>query len=237
MSIITLNTRSLPDSAVTTAKINADAVTDAKVADDVIGTEHLTAGEVDATALGADSVTAAKINDDIISGTTALTSAPADTDEFLVSDAGTLKRIDYSLIKGSGKILQVLQGAHGSQASMSSTSFVDVSSDTNVSLTCASTSSKVLIIANFIELYLNGSHGVKIRVTAGGTQIMRSDGLAITGASGEKVIGETLVFLYSPNSTSAIEYKMQFGSSDGTEVRVNQHGSGDATLTLMEVGA
>ena len=102
MSIITLNTRSLPDSAVTTAKINADAVTDAKIADDVIGTEHLTAGEVDATALGADSVTAAKINDDIISGATALTAEPADTDEFLVSDAGTIKRIDYSLIKGGG---------------------------------------------------------------------------------------------------------------------------------------
>ena len=102
MSIITLNTRSLPDSAVTTAKIAADAITDAKIADDVVGTEHLTAGEVDATALGADSVTAAKINDDIISGSTELASAPADTDEFLVSDAGTLKRIDYSLIKGGG---------------------------------------------------------------------------------------------------------------------------------------
>ena len=102
MSIITLNTRSLPDSAVTTAKIAADAITDAKIADDVVGTEHLTAGEVDATALGADSVTAAKINNDIISGSTELASEPADTDEFLVSDAGTLKRIDYSLIKGSG---------------------------------------------------------------------------------------------------------------------------------------
>jgi len=52
--------------------------------------------------LGANSVTAAKLNNDIISGTTALTSEPADTDEFLVSDAGTLKRIDYSLIKGGG---------------------------------------------------------------------------------------------------------------------------------------
>ena len=102
MSIITLNTRSLPDSAVTTAKIAADAITDAKIADDVVGTEHLTAGEVDATALGADSVTAAKINNDIISGSTELASEPADTDEFLVSDAGTLKRIDYSLIKGGG---------------------------------------------------------------------------------------------------------------------------------------
>jgi hypothetical protein len=48
-----------------------------------------------------DSVTAAKLNDDIISGQTALTVAPADTDEFLVSDAGTLKRLDYSLIKAS----------------------------------------------------------------------------------------------------------------------------------------
>jgi hypothetical protein len=46
-------------------------------------------------------VTAAKLNNDIISGSTELATAPADTDEFLVSDAGTLKRIDYSLIKSS----------------------------------------------------------------------------------------------------------------------------------------
>ena len=49
-----------------------------------------------------DTVGAAQIKDDLISGTTALASEPADTDEFLVSDAGTLKRIDYSLIKGGG---------------------------------------------------------------------------------------------------------------------------------------
>ena len=66
MSIITLNTRSLPDSAVTTAKIASDAVTDAKIADDVIGTEHLTAGEVDATALASNAVTTAKIADSAV---------------------------------------------------------------------------------------------------------------------------------------------------------------------------
>jgi len=49
-----------------------------------------------------DTVGAAQIKADLISGTTALTAEPADTDEFLVSDAGTLKRIDYSLIKGGG---------------------------------------------------------------------------------------------------------------------------------------
>ena len=48
----------------------------------------------------ANAVTAAKFNADVISGQTALATAPADTDEFLVSDAGVLKRIDYSLIKG-----------------------------------------------------------------------------------------------------------------------------------------
>ena len=47
-------------------------------------------------------ITNAKLSQDIISGDTALASEPADTDEFLVSDAGTLKRIDYSLIKGGG---------------------------------------------------------------------------------------------------------------------------------------
>ena len=49
-----------------------------------------------------DTVGAAQIKNDLISGTTALASEPDDTDEFLVSDAGTLKRIDYSLIKGGG---------------------------------------------------------------------------------------------------------------------------------------
>ena len=49
-----------------------------------------------------DTVTASSVNNDFISGQTALTATPADTDEFLISDAGTIKRIDYSLVKGGG---------------------------------------------------------------------------------------------------------------------------------------
>jgi len=70
------------DNTVTTAKLGTDAVTEAKIADGAVESEHL--------------------NNNIISGQTALTSEPADTDEFLISDAGTIKRIDYSLIKGGG---------------------------------------------------------------------------------------------------------------------------------------
>ena len=45
-------------------------------------------------------VTGEKLNADVISSQTALAVAPADTDELLISDAGTLKRIDGSLVGG-----------------------------------------------------------------------------------------------------------------------------------------
>ena len=43
-------------------------------------------------------VTGEKLNADVISSQTALAEAPASTDEFLISDAGVLKRLDASLV-------------------------------------------------------------------------------------------------------------------------------------------
>jgi hypothetical protein len=59
-----------------------------------------------AKAVGTISPAAGTVNADsfdntVISGHTALAATPADTDEFLISDAGTIKRIDYSYIKAS----------------------------------------------------------------------------------------------------------------------------------------
>ena len=59
---------------------------------------------VTAAKIGANAVTGAKLNNDVISAQTALTDSPADTDELLISDAGTIKRIDYSLTKGVDKL-------------------------------------------------------------------------------------------------------------------------------------
>ena len=47
-------------------------------------------------------ITNAKLAQDIISAETELATAPADTDEFLISDAGVLKRLDASLVGGGG---------------------------------------------------------------------------------------------------------------------------------------
>jgi len=65
-----------------TGGIGADAITAAKIADDAVSEEHL-----DATA---------------ITGATELAESPADTDEFLISDGGVLKRLDASYIGGGG---------------------------------------------------------------------------------------------------------------------------------------
>jgi hypothetical protein len=79
-SIVDANvtTTKITDLNVTTAKIAADAITEAKIADNAVESEHL--------------------NDNVISGQTALTSGLATTDELLVSDAGTLKKMDVSVL-------------------------------------------------------------------------------------------------------------------------------------------
>ena len=185
---------------VKTGGITADAVTDALIADDVVGTEHLTANEVDTAALGADavtgaeladnavnsehytdgsvdtahiadanvttaklastSVTAAKLNNDIISGTAALTSAPDDTDEFLVSDAGTLKRIDYSLIKSESGLTLIKETTASNVASVS---FVHGTSDVVFDTTYK------LYLFTFTDINMAGDEAIFLRPLLGGS--------------------------------------------------------------------
>ncbi len=75
------------------------------------------------------SITNAKLAQDIISGETALTAPPATTDEFLVSDAGTLKRIDFSLMGNAPAWRATMSTA---QTNISSNTSTLVSFDTEV---------------------------------------------------------------------------------------------------------
>ena len=58
----------------------------------------------------------AKLGQDIISAETELATAPADTDEFLISDAGVLKRLDASLV-GGGSLVKLSSTTLSSTAS------------------------------------------------------------------------------------------------------------------------
>jgi hypothetical protein len=68
--------------------------------------------------LADDVVTADKIGDTAISGFSALGATPADTDEFLISDAGVLKRMDYSYIKGGAGLVFLNSQTASSSASV-----------------------------------------------------------------------------------------------------------------------
>jgi len=87
---------------VTSADIEDGVVSAADLAANSVDSSELVDLSIDTSHIGALQVTGAKLNTDVISAQTALGAEPADTDEFMVSDAGVLKRIDYSLIKGGG---------------------------------------------------------------------------------------------------------------------------------------
>jgi len=78
VSIASNGAVTIAGTSVETSMIAADAITEAKIADNAVESEH--------------------INDNVISGQSALTSGLADTDELLVSDAGTIKKMDVSVL-------------------------------------------------------------------------------------------------------------------------------------------
>tara|TARA_A100001515_G_C4569272_1_gene209185 strand:- start:156 stop:1439 length:1284 start_codon:yes stop_codon:yes gene_type:complete len=112
-------------------------------------------------------VTGAKLNDDTISAQTELASEPADTDEFLVSDAGTLKRIDYSHIKGSGGLVLL-----NSTSVSSGTSSVDF----NNSLITSTYKVYVFHVINLFDSVTSGSNGFGLRFSSDNGSTVVSSG-------------------------------------------------------------
>ena len=191
--------------------------------------------------LASDAVTAAKLNDDIISGSTELASEPADTDEFLVSDAGTLKRIDYSLIKGGGKVLQVVFGSTSTETRNNTNTLADTG--LSASITPSATSSKVLIIVmqnGCDKTAANAGNQMILKLLRGSTQIS-----TLTNNGGYSNYAQPLSFgtvggclLDEPSSTSALTYKTQFSCGNNTAgVGVQGTGGENSHITLIEIGA
>ena len=203
-----------------------------------------------------DSVGAAQTKNDIISGQTALAATPDDTDEFLISDGGTIKRIDYSYIKGGGKIGQVVSTnkTDSFSQSVSSAGDSDIVTGLTVDITPSATSSKILIFVN-VSIGVNGQHGVGFKLFRDSTQIdlpgassnrrQNSKGMQSNGGTSYNENLSTN-FLDSPSSTSQITYGIKINhtssSSKGMRVNTSYDDSDDAklgrqasTITAMEV--
>ena len=185
----------------------------------------------------ANAVTAAKFNADVISGQTALGAEPADTDEFLVSDAGVLKRVDYSYIKGGGKVLQVVTADHSTEETTSSTSYVNSSLTANI--TPSATTSKVLVLISGSQRTSGNSSEVFSTVFRDSTDLGSSatTGISISYTNGGNITTPICIsVLDSPSSTSQLTYRMKFRASGSHAQYVQAHGA-KSTIILMEIGA
>ena len=223
-----------------------------------------------AKAVGTISPAAGTVNADsfdntVISGHTALAAEPADTDEFLVSDAGTIKRIDYSLIKPKGKIAQVVTttftGTESTQTEATSDAYTD--SSVAASITPTATSSKIMVMCTINAGSTDSSNGVHIgrftqAISGGSTtavfvgaaasnRVLTSSGRGTASTNENTILTNGYNFVLTPSTTSAVTVTYQFtarGSSGTNTVYINRSATDSDTteyqrtasaITLMEI--
>jgi len=89
------------DGSIDTAHIAADAITEAKIADDAINSEHYTDGSIDTAHLADGQVTIGKLATAVLTGATDIGEAIVDADLFLVDNGagGTLRKTAASRLK------------------------------------------------------------------------------------------------------------------------------------------
>jgi len=208
--------------------------------------------------IAADIINSTHIGDTAISGFDALATAPADTDEFLISDAGVLKRLDASLV-GGGKVNQVIQTVKTDTFSSSSGSFTDITG-MSATITPSASDSKILVMVNLQASSTLRDRWVAIQLLRGSTNIYLGDASSsrtntssfyvVYNAAGKdtNIPERTMIFLDSPSTTSATTYKLQgkTQTSDSPSFVVNRSG-GDtdadyggrtaSSITLMEIKA
>ena len=152
-----------------------------------------------------------------------------------------------------GKILQVVSTTKTDTASSSSSSFADISGMA-VTITPSATSSKIYL-TGYVHLGINDArYSIYLKFTGGNTASYIGD--AATGVecanhvrmsnanSSYEQESSPLMYLDSPNTTSAITYQLQWAIQDSQTAYLNRaytldadRGNTASTLTAMEVAA
>ena len=143
---------------------------------------------------------------------------------------------------GTGAVLQLVQYRFTSTFSTSSTSFVDVTAF-ETTITPTSSSNKVLVQVS-VEAFHSANIQDEFRILRNGSDPASISGGRLWFSTGYYGSGTTsnggTVFLDSPSSTSALTYKLQMRSRQGSTGYIgydwnNDSPSGCHTLTLMEI--
>jgi hypothetical protein len=159
-------------------------------------------------------------------------------------DATTFLRGDNTFAEaGGGKVLQVVQTVKQDMTSTSSTSYVDISG-MSVSITPSSVSSKILILCTANTSTNNtDAQGKLLRDSTDivGTGATNNATMYLRSSNGDTMSPNGIIYLDSPNTTSAVTYKLQWKVVTDT-VYLNRR-MGDtafgtiSTIIAMEISA
>ena len=189
-------------------------------------------------------IVASDLDPAVITGQTALAVAPADTDEFLISDSGTLKRLDASLI-GGGKLLQTSLTTASTEQTVATATFTDLTGLT-VNISPVSQTSKFLITA-----YMN----VALPTTSGGasdigwnSKILRDSTTVVSNAvtssygsiyylqgSSNLHLFDTIIGLDDHNTTSQVTIKVQGREPEGNTAVLSKGSAANSYLLVQEI--
>jgi hypothetical protein len=189
-------------------------------------------------------ITASDLDPAVITGQTALATSPADTDEFLISDAGVLKRLDASLV-GGGLVLQVITATHSTAVTQTSNAYA--TSGLTATITPSSSSNKVLVLtSSAIQTFGDGSSSSGrvglvglFRGTVSATKLAEhQSGVSMvsgtTSTNDHSYNTVSFAVLDSPSTASSQVYTVGISGSGAGEV-LAQGQSNTSSITLVEI--
>jgi hypothetical protein len=185
------------------------------------------------------------------SGTGTLTIAAPNTNTdrtlTLPDNTGTILTNATTAGFPAGSVLQVVQAISTTDTAITSTSFQDTT--LTASITPSSATSKILVFVTQAYLvYRETSAGIScgMKILRGATGIVEHDITpqisAAVSLNGEIATRGVWSFCYldSPNTTSSTTYKTQSKvatSNNNAQIRLQQNGTEESSITLMEIAA
>jgi len=160
-----------------------------------------------------------------------------------IGKSGDTVNLASGATAGFGKVLQVVQTVKQDMTSTSSTSYVDISG-MSVSITPSSASSKILILCTANTSTNNtDAQGKLLRDSTDivGTGATNNATMYLRSSNGDTMSPNGIIYLDSPNTTSAVTYKLQWRVVTDT-VYLNRR-MGDtafgtiSTIIAMEISA
>jgi hypothetical protein len=196
--------------------------------------------DMDFSWVAVDPLTILDAKGDLISATAADTPARlavGANGTILTADSAETTGLKWAAPASAGKVLQVVTGTYSTQTVVAATSYGDSGLSLSITPSAATSKVMVLITQNVGASRSGDGIGYDLNLVRTSTQIW--EGPARVAAASEIQVPTSILYLDSPNTTSATTYKTQIrctitGSSSSSFAQLN---SSTSMITLMEIGA